>query len=505
MQLHIINKRTVLVVVGLLLAYLVSRLLLLTALPIFTDEAIYLRWAQIGGNDPAWRFISLTDGKQPLFTWLAMISLRFFSDPLLGGRLVSVLAGIGSMIGLMVLAYELFRSGRISIIAAILYIISPFALMYDRLALYDSLSTAFAIWSCFLAIRMTRSLRFDVAMLYGVSLGLGMINKSSGFLSLYLFPLTLLVLQLPKKKPFQTIVRWVLLALLAAGISQAIYVVLRLSPFYYLIGQKDSIFVHPFSAIFTIYPSFIGNLRGLFDWFIHYLTVPIILAMVPALVIKGKEWKSIGLLLAWSLAPMFALGYFGKVLYPRYILFMVIPLLILTSITIDWLITRWKGQWRLYVLVMAIGFFAVRASYYILFQPVYAPIPAADRGQLIDDWPSGWGVPEVNELLTKELAKGEVAVFTDGTFGLLPYAIEIYHARNTNLFIKGVWPMPKDMPEEIIEQARSKPTYIIMNQTRSNLEGWPVELIATYQKGNNPSVSLRIFLVKPITSYALHQ
>jgi hypothetical protein len=374
--------------------------------------------------------------------------------------------------------------------------------MYDRLALYDSVSTMFAIWSCFLAIRLTRSLRFDVAMLLGISLGLGMINKSSGFLSLYLLPLTLLLIGLNPKKPWSTVGKWLVLIIIAGCISQAIYLVLRLSPFYYLIGQKDSIFVHPFSDIFKIYASFLGNLHGLFDWFIHYLTVPIVIAMLPAIIIKKREFRTIVLLWLWSLTPLILLAYFGKVLYPRYILFMVVPLLMLSAITVEWLIKHWHHQLRLYVILGIILFFPLRASYSIMLQPTYAPIPAADRGQLIDDWPSGWGIRELNQLLKQELAKGEVAVFTDGTFGLLPYAVEIYFPNNPDLFVKGLWPMPKDIPEEVIQQAKLKKTFIIMNQTRTNLEGWPVDLIAKYQKGNNPSVSLRIFQVRNAASFA---
>ena len=68
----------------------ISRIFNLLKVPIFTDEAIYIRWAQIGLADPAHRYISLTDGKQPLFTWLMYPFLMIFNDPLYAGRFVSV-------------------------------------------------------------------------------------------------------------------------------------------------------------------------------------------------------------------------------------------------------------------------------------------------------------------------------------------------------------------------------------------------------------------------------
>src|SRR3989344_4171474 len=89
--------------------YFTLRLTNLANLPIFTDEAIYIRWAQIAKQDASWRFIALTDGKQPLFVWTAMITLRLIADPLVAGRMVSVIAGFGSLAGIFFLGRELFK------------------------------------------------------------------------------------------------------------------------------------------------------------------------------------------------------------------------------------------------------------------------------------------------------------------------------------------------------------------------------------------------------------
>ena len=90
--------------------YFATRLVNLKIIPIFTDEAIYSFWAQVALHDPANRFISLEDGKQPLFIWLAAISQKFVADPLVASRLVSVFAGFGSLIGIYLLTKELFDS-----------------------------------------------------------------------------------------------------------------------------------------------------------------------------------------------------------------------------------------------------------------------------------------------------------------------------------------------------------------------------------------------------------
>ena len=89
--------------------YFFLRLIFLNRLPIFTDEAIYVRWAQIALNDSSWRFISLTDGKQPMYVWVAMVLMKFIHDPLIAGRLVSVATGFLTMVGLFCINVGAFQ------------------------------------------------------------------------------------------------------------------------------------------------------------------------------------------------------------------------------------------------------------------------------------------------------------------------------------------------------------------------------------------------------------
>src|SRR3989338_10643748 len=108
----------ILLSLGIFAAYFDTRLYNISSLPMFTDEAIYTRWSQIARYDANWRFISLTDGKQPSFVWADMIVMRFVNDPLLAGRLVSVLAVIVSLVGIYFLASEIFKNKKIRYIAA---------------------------------------------------------------------------------------------------------------------------------------------------------------------------------------------------------------------------------------------------------------------------------------------------------------------------------------------------------------------------------------------------
>src|SRR4030042_840849 len=172
--------KNILILILLPIIYLFTRLVNFKIIPIFTDEAIYSYWAQVALHDPAHRFISLTDGKQPLFIWLAAISQHFFANPLIASRLVSVFAGLGSLLAIYLLCKKFFNK-RTAQVASILYIISPFTLLYDRMALFDSLLTMFGLFAILFSIKLVKEPRLDTAFLTGFSIGFAMITKSSGF------------------------------------------------------------------------------------------------------------------------------------------------------------------------------------------------------------------------------------------------------------------------------------------------------------------------------------
>lgn len=488
--------RVVLFFLILLGVYFASRLTNLTNIPIFTDEAIYIRWSQIGAQDANWRFISLTDGKQPMFTWVTMVLLKILpADPLFIGRLSSVLSGALSMIGMWFLGYELFRSRRIACFASFLYLISPFSFVYDRMALYDSMTAMFFIWNLYVSILLVRTLRLDVALILGMLLGAGMLNKSIGFLSLYLLPATLILFNWGDRGRLGRLGRWVGLAILAAILSQAIYSILRLAPLFHMIAQKDAIFVYPFSEWLGHPVKFLkGNMRGLFDWIIHYLTWPIYIAsLLPLFMLWQKPREKLLLYVYWF-APFLALGLFGRVLYPRFIFFMAMPLLILAAVTVDWVMRKFRWSFLGIFLLIVLLVPGILADYFLLFNPTYAPIPQADRGQYINDWPSGWGVREVNAYLLQESRNGPLTVYTEGTFGLFPASIEMYLVDRPNIEIHGIWPLPKTVPDTIAESAKDKPTYLVVNEMETTPD-WPLALIASYQKGIRKDRTLRLYRV----------
>ncbi len=479
------HSKLILIAFALCLVYFATRLYSIMDLPLFTDEAIYTRWSQIARFDANWRFISLTDGKQPSFVWLDMILMRFVNDPLLAGRLVSVASGFFGMAGIFLLAKEIFKSQKAGIIASFIYLIFPFTLVYDRMALYDSLVTAAFIWGLLFQVLLVRLRRLDVALILGFIMGLGVLTKSSGFFLVYLFPLSLLLFDFRQKNWRIELARWVGLAGISTLMTYGFYFLLRLSPFFHIISEKNSIFVYPVKE-WILHPLtyFTGNWNGLVSWLVEYTTVPFLAVIFLSLLLGKKFIRERTFLFLWFFGPFVALALFGKILYPRFILFMTMPLLVLGSFTLWYLIENIKNNFlKIGIFILAFAFI-IRSDFYVLTDFARAPIAKADTDQFINAWPAGGGLKEVIAFLSKESKDKKIYVATQGTFGSLPtYATEIYLDENKNIEKRGIWPIPPLIPEDLVEKASSMRVFFIFNDTPEPPPGWSVKLVARYQKG----------------------
>lgn len=536
---------------GIIFLYFATRLYNIISLPIFTDEAIYTRWSQIAKNDANWRFISLTDGKQPMFVWLDMTVMRLVSDPLLAGRLVSVFAGFVAMVGLFFLGRELFKNWKVGLIASFLYIVFPFALMYDRMALYESLVSMFMVWALYLEILLVRTIRLDVALVLGMVIGGAVLTKSNAFFAVALLPFSLLLFEFQHPEWKKKLIEWVLLATLATIMSFGFYSILRLSPFFHIIKDKNALFAYPFNEwIEHPFLYLLSNLRGLFDWLLVYFTWPlfvmiflaflltmqnirqlllnikIIAPLIALLLFAGafvylmgsvkmlpvfmpffagillvgciglslfKNRFELGeklLLIAWFLIPFAYLAFFGNTIYPRFILFMSLPLVILASYSIVHIFQIVKSRVVIYGICAVLLILPLRADYFVLSDIANAPLPRADLDQYINTWPAGGGMREVVAYLNDQAMSHKIYVATEGTFGLMPYSLEIYLGDNPNVKIVGFWPVNDTPPKEMIEASHVMPTYVVFYQpcnacrTRGEApQQWPLTLVAKYQKG----------------------
>jgi len=481
-------KIEIFIFAAILFAYFFSRLYNIMSLPLFTDEAIYVRWSQIARYDAAWRFISLTDGKQPSFVWIAMNIMRIVDDPLLAGRLVSVFAGFFSVVGIFFLGKEIFKNRWVGILSSAIYVIFPMALVYDRMALYDSLVGAFAIWGLYFEILLIRNLRLDIALILGMVTGGAILTKTSGFFNIYLLPFTLLLFDLKAKQKLNRFAKWVGLVLISVFLAFGFYSVLRLSPFFHIINEKNSVFVYPFQEWITHpFRFFGGNMNGVWDWLITYYKWSLFLLIISSFFISRKYTREKILLVIWFFLPFVALALFGKVLYPRFIFFMILSLIPLIAFSFYKINELIKNKVIFIIIFLAFSTLSIHADYLIITNFAASPIPKSDLTQYINGWPAGGGLKEILGFLNKQSSNGKIYVATDGTFGSLPtYGVEIYLGENKNIEKRGIWPIPQDIPKDLLEKSKKMPVYFIFNQSLVP-STWPLKLIAKYQKGISDS------------------
>ena len=475
-------------------SYLFIRLYNIMSLPLFTDEAIYVRWSQIARFDASWRFISLTDGKQPSFVWASVIIMKLIEDPLLAGRLVSVIAGLFTMIGLYFLGKEFFKNRWVGIISAFLYLVFPMALVYDRMALYDSLVGTFTVWSLYFTVLLVRHIRLDIALILGMAIGGGVLTKTSAFFSIYLLPFSLLLFDFNNKKWKERLIKLIALMGISIIFAYVYYSVLRLSPFFNIVGEKNSIFVYPLHDWIKHPFTFLeGNLAGELDWFKKYLTLPLVFAIVGGFFIKAGKYREKLMLVIWFAAPFVALALFGRVLYPRFIFFMILPLLPLAALFIYELYRIIKNKIIFTALLLLILGGALYSDYMIVTNIAKSPIPHSDLEQYVNEWPAGGGVKEIISYLDTESKKGKIHIASLGTFGSLPtYAVEIYLGDNRNVEKGGIYPVPTEMPEDLLEKAESMPVYLFVSNQRefeAAIVTWPITKIVEYRKGAGSAYS----------------
>lgn len=497
-------KRELLVCLVLVIVFLLLRLLTLTQLPIFTDEAIYLRWAQIAKNDANWRFISLTDGKQPLFIWLVVGAMKFFHDPLVAGRVVSVVAGLGTTIGLFFLGREVFKNRYVGIVSSLLYVIFPFALVYDRMALYDSLVGTFIVWGLYCTFLLVRRMRLDYAFIMGFVTGAAVLNKTNGFFTIYLLPFSLILFDFKQKDWKRRLLRLLGLSMVVVVMTYGFYSLLRLSPFFYIINEKNHIFFYPLSEwIKNPLGYFLSNISAFNDWTLRYVGLPLLLSAVAAFFLSKAFLREKLLLLAWFVIPFIGFALDGKTIYPRYIFPMTLSLLPLVAFSLVTLAKRFKG-WKLYLIALLVLFYSLVADFLIIYNFPQSPVPNSDKSQYLTGWPSGQGVKEVTGYLSERAKNNHIYVGTEGTFGLMPYALEIAFNNNPNVTVKGFWPINATPPQELLDAAKTQETYVLFYQDCPDCESngvapssWPLQKVLQVKK-IEPGIYLTLYKVNGV-------
>ena len=468
--------------VGLSLLYLLTHLIGLTTLPVFADEAIYLRWAQLIIDD--WRqylFFPMNDGKTPLFIWLLVGPLKIFSDPLLAGRLVAVMAGFAQWwLGVKIIK-QLGGKGVAQLVAALSFSLLPFWYFHHRMALMDGWLVVLLSASYLLLLKATQTKKnVKLLIISGLSFGLALLTKIPALLfipSLILAP----ILVKPKKATLAAAASWSSGVLL---VGLVVFLSLKLHPAFGQLFNRGNDFLYSFEELLSagVWPVLIGNSRAALMAFGRYLTWPIVL--LPLAGLFQDSWRrKHALLILSSLGFLLPILLLGKTIYPRYLLPAALPLTLSAALVFEQFLFHtqrrlkkpFEALARSIAIVLVITFTVSTALEFTLISwqnPGYLSFVPVDRQQYLADWSSGHGIKETTELLVKSAQYQTIAVATEGYFGTLPDGMLMYlHNQDVrNIKVEGIGQPVREIPLNFRQRAQEYDrVWLVVNSHREKI------------------------------------
>ena len=519
----IIKPKDVVIFVSLSFAYFATRLTNILSLPIFSDEGIYIRWARVATYDPAWRFISLTDGKQPLQTWGTIPFIKMFpNDLLFAGRLFSVATGFIALLGILALCGYLWGK-RGALIGAILYLVTPYFLFYDRIALVDSGVNAAFIWILFFSLLLPKYRRLDLAIIFGFVAGIGLLAKSSValFLALSTFGVLILVESEHAKEnllfSFREIRSFILkskcklvdyygLFVVAFVIALSLYLVQKLfSPFFHYIAEKNLTFIQSptewLTAPFSLVSSNLRFVTTYVAWESGW--VPVVFGIAGFFMILRKRPLLATYLGLWTIIPFLMIINFNKVIFPRYLIFF--PTL-LTIFSVAFIASVKDKKLRLISIVTSVLLLA-SLSYPMLFNVTAISLPPVDRGQYIEGQTAVWGAQELMEIIRKDtLQTGKRAtVLAEGNFGLIADVLEVMKKPDDKIDIEGYWPLNEEHILAKQKDTKNNSVYIVFSHRRDFPVYWReiMDEIKIFEKPGDDQSAVYLYKLKTVDTQLL--
>ncbi|MFH1244569.1 MAG: glycosyltransferase family 39 protein [bacterium] len=487
-----LTKLEWMIIFGLVIAYFALTLTNLTRLPIFVDEALYLRWAQIAWHDASWRFISLTDGKQPLYVWFVIPFLKFIADPLAAGRTASVVTGLGTVLGMGYLGW-LIQGKKTALMAMLLAMFSPYLFFYYRFGVMESMLVSGAIWVCNGSILLARSRRLDVALLLGMWTGATILVKSSGMFFLLLIPVAYLLVVDFKHICSKQTIKYAGLVLISWFLATVIYNVQRLSPWMHMIGQKNAFFIVPYSEIFHEFGRLSNNFLDVWRWQHAYTTIPVLFMSLFGFYLIFRKNYRLGLFLsAWLFGPMLGTVLLARLFAPRYIIFVTPFILLFTA----YALAAIKNTKYRIIALFSLTLLPIYLITRLISDPIHFPYTSVDQGY-VNGWSAGNGTKQIADWAVARIkSTGKpMTIFTEGTFGILPHGLELYaDGRVDGLTITGLYPITDIPPSHALQSVKTNPeTYIILNNSYKKDVPSGLELVASYPKlRDNPMNLYRV-------------
>ena len=441
---------------GLLLLYFVTRLVGITALPMFLDESWHISWSM-------W----IAEGKEWDSPWLFGKGVNIFLNALLfpwagerylvATRLVTVLFGALTLAAVFAAARRLYDD-RTALVAALLYLFSPYALFYDRLVLTDPVQSTFATLALLWSVRTAQDGRAKDGVLLGLLLALSVFAKASGLLAFLTPAVAWLLLARERAKSAR-----------AFGIAYAIGAALVAWPLKVFFATTSTVRAAVDKSQEGPFGRLLENAPLAWEWVAGYWTLPVLALAVVGLALALVTRARAGLFLSGLIVlPLAAYLAVSSLWFPRYLVFLTPPLAILAGAALAAL----ARQPRALVATLALVLLpSLRFDWFLWTEPAKAPLPEVERFQFVNGWPSGYGTRDTLAFLREQAERrrgGVRVVLQSGARRTIALAGSVEFRYHGFVVVTDLRLDDPAAPATLAVWAREMPTYVVVPPPHRN-------------------------------------
>ena len=403
--------KATLLFISLTLIYIIFRLINIKALPLYLDEGNYVWWAKLFTGSDNFAYVSLQDGKTPLFVWLITYFNQYFHDYLLTARVISVAAG-----GLTLLCWMLLVNWIENIKMALLFwlvvLVTPFDVLITRLGLMDSLMTAFVSLSV-LSLTLVKQqleqkkswLAVVFGLLGGMSLGLAYLTKTSAKVFLPVFLIIVLIWIGGWLRKGLTQVCWLITSMVVGLI--AYYQVIDLIRtggyrFWAMIQMKEILLTFTPNQVLDRllwhpdYSLYLSNLPLLGQYGLFYLAGSVLFISVGIYILVCRYPGRYLWLLILAILPVVGIFLSARILASRYFYVAVPALMMISLFGIKQLWGQRVGRMVVVLLLMINLILTVKMQ----LTPLVAAYSEDDKSYLVESDLTALGASQIVGLLT---------------------------------------------------------------------------------------------------------
>ncbi len=412
------------------LIYFFFRFVNLTLIPIFNDESIYLDWGRRELHTPGLLFYSLYDAKPPLLMWIFGLSSMIFTNPLFAGRLVSVITGYVTLIGLWKLTNR-YSSKSVAFFSCLLYIFIPLFSFFDRQALMESAIGATGIYLFLFTLDYLQSKKIIWAVAIGIVSGIGYSIKSTALI-FFFCSLAFIILEMGFRRK-----QWKDVVLSIAGVCIPwviiIYPMISQSEFWETLASNSRYTFTVQELVHFPLQHWMKNLIQIIEIMIVHLTpFPVLLLVGSMIYLILKRPPFSRALIVWFFVTMGAVTLFTRGIVERYVVSFLPLSVVFISIGLEKLPFV---IWRKFLI-----FFCILTTLSITLLQLFSPVNYFSFLQSISQfslqeyttgYTSGYGIPEVITFLKHVIGSNPSYVVMAQHTGNPESAIISYFANNS--------------------------------------------------------------------------